>query len=452
MNEIKYLMKQNYSIFKNIIKIGLVKYTLQTFVGIIFGVVFLFLINNYINSACAGFQLTNNLDYFIILKQSYMFSDFLVALITCCIMFCAYKSSESTWNKLKLYNISSDNIFIGYILFYMSIVSIILSFFIISTILALKGGLLLSLIFILFLIVVLMGNVMLGMYIYKLINIKMKTKFSFIVAIIITACTLYLYNTVFWESNLFKSIELELGIFALIPFFIAVIIKYCTQKYTIMFFYNNEKMINNDRNIKIYTKIKNPYVFLLIIEFCREWRHYLEVFIIPYVFIVLFKILNIDISFNDYIWLPATIAAVPIGIYYSYNEVHKIHTSNYKFDIMARILFAIILVSLSCLLYKCIDCDFNLVEKYFESLSFAIIIICILIVLKLPMIIYGKDSMLFYILIYIIPTVCQFILIILNDIIKSYTSIESNLTINYMTLFIIIYIIILKGIERNKLL
>jgi len=131
-------------------------------------------------------------------------------------------------------------------------------------------------------------------------------------------------------------------------------------------------------------------------------------------------------------------------MYYSYNQCHKINDSNYTFSIITRILFSIILVFLSCFLCNFIGGEFNSAKSYIECISYSIITISILISLKCPIIIYGKDSILFYVLIYLIPTVIQLFLQLLNDIFNSYSDLEVNISIIYIMIAVVIFTIIAK--------
>lgn len=435
---------------KNYIKIGLAKYLAQVIIGFLGITFFIYYVFYYINDILGGFYLTKSINFFSLTKTLYNEMGGIIVFICFSILIISYKDSQSKWNKLKLYIISSEKFFISSIIFNFMLSITILSFIILTVAYTLKVNLILTFLFILFFSFIIFGNLILTIYVYKLINLKFRGEIIFFITSGIVLILIYLIDIKFLNFNSFENNDFINYILINIPGIVGIFIALITKKYSIRFKNKNEKRSTNLLCFDVFNNIKNPYIALVIIETCRNFKYYMEFLIIPYSILFAFNMFNIKIDYSSLILTISFISAIPMGLYYSYNDSHKVIPINYKTSIITRVIFSIIIVSINYFILMCIDLNLNSFSRYIDCLLTTLFITLFLNIIKISLLRYGKEEPLFYIITCLIPSIYRIGFKIVNKIINNYMNVSLNINIVtfILNIFMLLYIIIYDGSER----
>ena len=451
MREFKNILTHQILALKNTIKVAFVKYTGPVIVSII-GVGFLlYYLFAYLSEVFSGTFLDQNSNFLIFIKALYIGIGMILLIMSLSIIILSYKKADYIWNSSKVYPISSDKIFISCIIYYLSIIMILMSLIVLFISYIMKISLILAFLFIVFLFMILVGNIIMSMYIYKIINLRFRSKLSFYISTITTLIIIYLSNCYFFDSKSFEVVKLTDYLTIMLPLIIGILIAFIIRKKQIKFYNLNEQKKSRMITTKLFLKLRNPYIGIILIECYRNVGYYIEFLIMPYLLYLVFYILNMEYDYSSITSMLSVVFSIPIGMYYSYNSINKLLNINMKKMISLRIVFASIIMSINYLIFASIDSNLVSLNYYLDCILSGIFIALLLTILKVPTINSGKENPIFYIVSCLSIYMYKAIICVFSKVLESYFSYSINL--NYVTLVIniilIIYIYMLFGKDRD---
>lgn len=439
MKEIIYIFKSQILAIKNGLKIYLVKNTSQFVTTFLLFLLILYYFYSNITKMFYGVKLASNASVVIFLKSLYLsLGLFLVCLSFSTLIF-SYKNSLEYWNKLKCFPVKSDLIFISSIFLYLMFLGSSFIFLILSIANVMNINILLVVIFIIIFYCLTLGISILTLSIYKIVNLKYKSKFSFYLTSLVSLSLSYLLLYFYFEYINLDEINIFYYLLLFSPLVLGIGILYFMKDKNIEFNEQKEKLIKKNYNIRFCNRI-NLYSFNVIIEFLRNLRYYIEFLVAPYLIVIIFRILKLDIDYNTISILLTMVAALPIGLYYSYYSCYKTLPININKNLIYRFLLSLILITINYIIFSFIFKHTD-ITLYVEIILLGLLIFVVLDKIELPILIYGKDNAIFYIIIFLIPLLYKTTFSIFSTVINNYigSNINENITLLIINLIIIFY-------------
>lgn len=448
-----YVLKYQILAIKNMIKVFLVKAIDQFIVLIATISLMLYYIYSLINENFADATLGENANPLIFIKTIYSVLGLILVLCCFSIMLISYKSSIDNWNKLKCSLINTDQIFIASIILSLMIISVIITFIIGTAAYTMKVNFVWTVVLIFLFNLIIIGNILFGFSIYKIINLKYKSKIVFYLTMIVTLGLTYYMNFYYFNTKSFEKVIVIDYIILLIPLILGGVLFIIFSNKPIGFLNsgtNNKIKLSNE----LFMKHLDPYIGIVLIELYRNIGYYLEFLIAPYILAILFKVLKFNVTYDSFIPILSLLGSLTIGFYYSYASVYKILPIKNLYNIFYRIIFAILIVILNGIIFSLFYTNSINIENCFELVLNTILIFNIINILKIPIFKYGKDNVMFFIVTMLIPALYKIIFFIFENIIYSYVNItiSSNLILSLLNIILISYTVLIVESEKNAIL
>lgn len=447
MNNKILLLKEKMKSLRNIVRIILIKYSLQGFAALAITAIGVYVFQKKLSIEYSNVVLTSDINIII----DFFIKDllFIALSISYIVYTTSYKLTLSYWEKVKLLPYRKENIYYFYLIISF-VISNLLIYIPVSIILYSSKSRLYHIIYI-FLIITCtsLGFLTIKIFIHKVLSQashKIKYDFGNLIAIIL----IFILQILIYEKvNLDFNIRCFVVIF--LPLLLGISGILITRNKSLTFW--NKAQISNlklGNNYKINLPFYN-YIDILLIEITRNYDIYFKFIFIQFTLVLLGRNL-LSMAGDEMFYMNiATLAGITIGLYNSYLDTYKLLPIKDGVHLLLRGVISFVLVNIMFLITWITIKNPFIINGYLNVIFLSSIMFLIVYLIKLPLVYNKKENTLFYLMNYGIVTIYNIFTRLIKSIINDTINMEFHeVYITGLLLICLVSIIILKLKESEN--
>lgn len=446
MNKYNILLKERLKSIRNVLRVFLIKYPLQSFATLTMALIGTYVFQKKLSTEFDSMYLTSDMSLIFDFYITELL--FIAILISYTVSNISYKATLSYWERVKLLTYRKSTIYF----FHLGIFYVISNVLIFLPMLIMLHSVKAKLYHIIYLFLIItcisFGYLALSLSVHRLLSqVSHKIKYDIInvIAIILT-CTI--------QILIYEKLRLDFKIryllIILTPILFAALGVLVSKNKLLNFWSNAQESNLKFKKNKMVSLPFNNYINILSLETIRNYNIYLKFIFIQIMLVLAGKFL---ISMGGYEILYVNIAVlstITIGIYNSYLDTYKLLPIKSIIHLILRGIISIILVNVIFFATLTILKNKFVIYEYLNVIFLSLCIFLIVSLIKIPLISEKNENITFYVVNYGIVTIYS----IFTGLIKSIISETLNISFYevYISglIFVVLAAITILKIKENK--